>query len=57
MVEFISRIKQCARELNMDFLIIQQNGSLLLSVQSQLLQVIDDVVQEDILHENLSDMD
>jgi hypothetical protein len=41
----------------MDFLIIQQNGSLLLSVQSQLLQVIDDVVQEDILHENLSDID
>jgi cysteinyl-tRNA synthetase len=57
MVKFISRIRQYARERDPDFLIIQQNGSSLLSVQSQLLQVIDAIAQEGIWYENLSDMD
>jgi cysteinyl-tRNA synthetase len=57
MVKFISRIRQYARERNPDFLIIQQNGSSLLSGQPQLLQVIDAIAQEGIWYENLSDMD
>jgi len=57
MVKFIGRIRQYAKERDPDFLIIQQNGSSLLSGQPQLLQVIDAIAHEGVWHENLSDMD